>query len=343
MTQTIFITGGNGFIGSRIVRQLINQGYRVHCLLRPTSKTARIDDLPIERVTGDIRDRALLEAGMQDCDGVIHLASLANWDDIHSPLMHEVVVGGSRNVLAAAQACGNLRTVYVSSIIAVNGTQEAQVQNEESPFTLCDEQSYSYAFAKQEVEAICREMVAAGLPVVIVNPAEVYGPHDDNMVTADNLVDFAQSNPVFVPTGGTSVVHVDDVAAGIIASFEQGHVGERYILGGDNLTIRELAALTLEIVGQQKHIVTLPNTLLLRLARLGSRLHIPLPFNPAVIPYAVRYWWMDNTKAREELGVTFRSARDVLTPTVRWLVDGGHIVIPSSGPARTQVAAREHQ
>lgn len=326
--QTIFITGGNGFIGSRVVRQLINQGYHVRCLLRPTSKTARIDDLPIERVTGDIRDRASLEAGMQGSDGVIHLASLSNWDDIHSPLMHEVVVEGSCNVLAAAQACGNLRTVYVSSIIAVNGTKEAQVQNEESPFTLRDRTSYSYAFAKQKVEAICREMVAAGLPVVIVNPAEVYGPHDDNMVTAGNLVDFAQSNPVFVPTGGTSVVHVDDVATGIIAAFERGRVGERYILGGDNLTIRELAALTLEILGQQKRIVTLPNRLLLALAKVGSALHIPLPFNPAVIPYAVRYWWMDNAKAQQELNVTFRSAQETLMPTVEWLVDGGYIEKP---------------
>lgn len=324
--QTIFITGGSGFIGSRVVRQLINQGYNVRCLLRPTSDTTRIDDLPIERVIGDIRDKASVAAGMAGCDGVIHLASLSNWDDIHSPLMHEVVVEGSCNVLAAAQACGNLRTVYVSSIIAVNGAKEAQVQNEASPFTLRDRKSYSYAFAKQKVEAVCQEMAAAGLPVVIVNPAEVYGPHDDNLVTAGNLVDFAQSNPVLAPTGGTSVVHVDDVAAGIIAAYERGRVGERYILGGDNLTIRELAALTLELLGQEKRTVTLPNGLLMVLAKLGSALHLPLPFNPAVIPYAVRYWWMDNTKARAELGVGFRSARETLAPTLAWLVDGGYIV-----------------
>ncbi len=328
MPQTIFITGGNGFIGSRVVRQLINLGYRVRCLLRATSKTGRIDDLPFERVTGDIRDRASLEAGMQGSDGVIHLASLSNWDDIHSPLMHEVVVAGSCNVLAAAQACGNLRTVYVSSIIAVNGTKEAQVQNEGSPFTLRNRKNYAYAFAKQEVEAICREMCAAGLPVMIVNPAEVYGPHDDDMVTAGNLVDFAQSNPVLVPTGGTSVVHVDDVAAGIIAAFERGRAGERYILGGDNLTIRELAALTLEILGQEKRIITLPNALLVALAKVGGTLHLPLPFNPAVIPYAVRYWWMDNAKVREELGVNFRSAREALMPTLEWLRNDGYIADP---------------
>ncbi|MEM7132756.1 MAG: NAD-dependent epimerase/dehydratase family protein [Chloroflexota bacterium] len=328
MPQTIFITGGNGFIGSRVVGQLISHGYRVRCLLRSTSDATRIDDLPIERVTGDIRNRTSLEAGMQGCDGVIHLASLSNWDDIHSPLMHEVVVAGSCNVLAAAQACGNLRTVYVSSIIAVNGTKEAEVQNEESPFTLRNQKSYSYAFAKREAEEVCREMVKTGLPVVIVNPTEVYGPHDYDMVTAGNLVDFAQSNPVFVPTGGTSIVHVDDVAAGIIAAFEQGRVGERYILGGDNLTIRELAALVIEILGEQKPIVVLPNALLLALAKLSSTVRLPLPFNPAVIPYAVRYWWINNSKAREELGVTFRSLQEVLEPTIEWLADDGQVDMP---------------
>lgn len=328
MPQTIFITGGNGFIGSRVVRQLINQGYNVRCLLRATSDTTCIDDLPIEWVTGDIRDSASLAAGMQGCDGVIHLASLSNWDDIHSPLMQDMVVEGSRNVLATAQACGNLRTVYVSSIIAVNGTKEPQVQNEASPFTLRNRQTYSYAFAKQAVEAICRELMAAGLPIVIVNPAEVYAAHDYDMVTAGNLVDFAQSNLVFVPTGGTSVVHIDDVAAGIVAAFERGRVGERYLLGGDNLTIRELAALTMEILGQEKRIITLSNALLLILAKMGNTFGIPLPFNPAVIPYAVRYWWMDNAEAQQELDVGFRPAWDVLAPTVAWLVDDGYVADP---------------
>ena len=202
--------------------------------------------------------------------------------------MHEVVVGGSQNVLEAAGKCGKLRTVFVSSAIAINGTQEPCIQNEESPFTLPKSKDYSYAFAKHEVEQHCRETAETGLPVIIVNPAEVYGPNDRNLITAGNLVDFATSNPILVPKGGTSVVHVDDVATGIIAAFETGKSGERYILGGDNLTIRELAGLTVELLGQEKRIIIMPNTLITWLAKLGHTLHFPLPFNPAVIPYAVR-------------------------------------------------------
>ena len=320
----IFVTGGNGFIGSRVVSHLIEQGYAVRCLLRPTSKTERIDDLDVERMMGDIRDIASLERGMRGCDGVIHLASLSNWDDIHSPLMHEVVVGGSQNVLQAAQTCGNLRTVFVSSVVAINGTKEPHIQNENSPFEL-NKQDYSYAFAKHEVEQRCPKAVREGLPVVIVNPAGVYGAHDTDLISAGDLVDFAKSNPILIPNGGINVVHVDDVAAGIIAAFSKGRPGERYILGGDNLTMRELAALIIELLGQKKKIITLPNIIIIWLAKLVQTLHLPLWFNPTIIPYVVRYWWMDNTKARSELGVNFRSAHETLAPTLHWLRENGYL------------------
>ncbi len=323
--QKIFVTGGNGFIGSRVVRHLVEQGVAVRCLLRPTSKTGRIDGLPFEPVSGDIRDVASLERGMAGCDGVLHLASVSNWDDIHSPLMDEVVLKGSQNVLKAAQACGSLRMVYVSSVLGINGTQRPQLQDEASTFTLPKSKDYSYAFAKHEVEQHCIEAAAAGLPVVIVNPTEVYGPDDHDLITAGNLVDFAKSNPILVPHGGTSVVHVDDVAAGIIAAFEKGRVGERYILGGENLVLNELAQHTIDLLGQKKKIITMPNPLISGLAKLGQRFHLPLPFNPAVIPYAVRYWFIDNTKARQELGITFRSARETLAPTLHWLQKDGYI------------------
>ncbi len=321
----IFVTGGNGFIGSRVVRQLLEQGYEVRCLLRTTSNTTRIDGLEFEPVIGDVRDITSIEAGMTECHGVIHLASLSSWDDIHSPLMDEVVVQGSKNVLATASKLGNLRMVFVSSIIAVNGTTTPQILTEESTFTLKQGKDYGYAFAKRKVEALCREAAQNGLPVMIVNPSEVYGPDDTDMVTAGNLVDFATSPVVLVPSGGTSVAHVDDIATGIIAALKVGHPGERYILGGDNLTIKALADLTLSLLNQQKKIITIPNVLLSALAKIGSTLHIPLPFNPAVIPYAVKYWFVDNRKACQELGVQFRPAKEALAPTLQWLQEAGYV------------------
>jgi dihydroflavonol-4-reductase len=322
----VFVTGGNGFIGAATVRQIIEQGHAVRCLLRETSDSRRIDDLPVERTFGDIRDGAAVAAGISGCDGVVHLAGLSAWDEIKSPSMHDVVVGGTACVLKAAASAGRPRTVVVSSSIAVNGSADPIVHDEESRQTLnLAHPDFVYAQAKVESEQLCWQAAESGLPVVAVNPCEVYGPGDTKMVTAGNLADFANSTPVLICRGGTSVVHVDDVATGIVRALEQGRPGQRYILGGDNLTIEQLASMTLGILGLKKPILTLPNGLIKGLAKIGSALHLPLPFNPLVIPYATLYWFMDNGRARRELGVAFRSAHDTLAPTLRWLQDAGYV------------------
>jgi dihydroflavonol-4-reductase len=302
----IFVTGGNGFIGSRVVQRLVEKGYRVRVLLRSTSFIQRIAHLPIEKWYGDILDEDSLVRGMQGCSGVIHLASLSNWNEINSPKMARIVIEGSQNVFSAALKQNNSKVVYVSSSTAINGTVTPIMQNENALFTL-EKQRFSYAWAKNQVEKICLERVNKGQKITIVNPAEVYGPQDDQQVTCGNLKDLATSNPVFVCSGGTSIVHVDDVAQGIVAALEKGAVGERYFLGGENLTIKELAKLTLSLLNRDKKIISVNNKILLFLARIGKRVPYLMPFNPHVIPYATRYWFFNNQKAKELLGVTFRS------------------------------------
>jgi dihydroflavonol-4-reductase len=320
----VFVTGGNGFIGSVVVRKLVSRGHAVRCLVRATSKTQRIDDLGVERVIGDVRDAGALASGMTGCDAVIHLAGFSSWNDLNSPLMDEVVVGGTRNVLRAARQAGWLRTVVVSTSVAVNGTPGPVVHDETSTLDL-PSGGYVYSRAKARAEDECRTAAANGLPVVIVNPGEVFGPNDIDLITACNLVDFAKSSPVLVCHGGTSVVHVDDVAEGVIAALDHGRSGERYILAGDNLSIRQLAELTIELLGQRKLVLSAPNVVIRWFARLAGALRLPLPFNPAVLPYAMRYWFMDSKRAQTELGVRFSSARETLEPTLAWLVAAGHI------------------
>ena len=321
----LFVTGGNGFIGCVVVRRLVESGCSVRCLLRSTSKTERIDRLPIERALGDIRDLASVNAGMEGCDGTIHLAGVSSWNEINSPALMEIVEGGTQNVLAAASSRPAHRVVFVSSATAVNGSDEPQVFNENSEFTLNDPE-LKYANAKLRAEALCRKAFLKGVPVVIVNPAEVYGPADSNFVTAGNLVDFAHASPVLVCRGGTSVVYVEDVAAGIIAALERGRPGERYILGGENITIRDLADLCLKLVGRRARIVSVPNRLIRTMTRVANRLGLPLPYNAGVVPYATRYWFVDSSKAQRDLGINFRNARETLRPTITWLKEAGHLV-----------------
>ncbi|HRI53104.1 MAG TPA: NAD-dependent epimerase/dehydratase family protein [Pseudomonadota bacterium] len=320
----VFVTGGNGFIGSAVVRLLIAGGHQVRCLLRQSSQTERLAELPYERVEGDIRDAAAVARGLEGCGAVIHLASLSAWDLIDSPLMDEVVEGGTRNVLAAATARPGTRVVFVSSILAINGSAAPYPFDETATWTL-DERELIYSRSKRQAEALCQDAVKAGADVVIVNPGEVYGPHDTALITACNLIDFAKSSPVLVCDGGTSVVHVDDVALGVVRAMERGRRGERYILGGENLTIKQLAEHCLSLLGQKKTILKFPNSIIRAVAAAGKKLHLPLPFNPHVIPYATRYWFMDAGKAQRELGVSFRSARDTLAPTLAWLKESGRI------------------
>ena len=320
----IFVTGGNGFIGSAVVRRLAGEGHAVRCLLRPTSKTSRLEGVAYERVEGDVRDASSVQRGLAGCEGAIHLASLSAWDQIDSPLMDEVVEGGTRNLLAAAAAQGQVKVVFVSSILAVNGSRAPKLFDERSEGTLPDSKLKD-SRSKKAAEAMCRQAAAGGQHVVIVNPGEVYGPGDTELITAGNLIDFVKSSPVLVCSGGTLIAHVDDVALGIVRALERGKSGDRYILGGENLTVRQLAELTLELVGKRASVFTFPTLPLQLIASVAMKLHLSLPFNPHVVPYATKYWFMDSRKAKEELGVTFRSARESLAPTLQWLRESGRI------------------
>jgi dihydroflavonol-4-reductase len=320
----VFVTGGNGFIGSVVVRTLLEEGHEVRCLLRPSSLTDRIAGLAYQRVDGDVRDAAALARGLAGCDAVIHLASLSNWNDIDSPLMDEVVEGGTRNLLEAARA-EKPRVVFVSSAAAVNASDEPRTFDERAEWTTPDAK-LAYSRAKRRAEAMC---LAAwrehGVPTVIVNPGEVYGPNDTALITAGNLIDFAKSKPVLVCSGGSSVVYVDDVARAIVRAMDKGQPGERYILGGENLTVRQLAELCLELLGMDKRVVQVPNGVLKAVTAVATTLRLPLPYNPHVIPYATKYWFMDSSKAQRELGVSFRPARAALEPTLAWLKQSGRI------------------
>lgn len=320
----VFVTGGAGFIGSSVTRRLVRSGHAVRCLLRAQSRTARLEGLEYERVTGDVRDFESVRRGLEGCDAVIHLASLSSWTDIASPAMEAVVVGGTDNVLRAAAAEPGRRMVFVSSATAVNGSRQPVVHTEDSACTLPLDR-YPYPRAKRAAEDLCRKAAGQGLAVTIVNPTEVYGPGDTDFITAGTLRDFAQSSPTVVCDGGTSVAHVDDVARGIVAALERGRSGERYILGGENLTVERLALETLDILGRPARILKVPNGLLRLVARLGETLRLPLPFNPAVVPYGTLYWYMSNARATGELGVEFRSARATLEDTVGWLRRAGHV------------------
>ena len=320
----IFLTGGHGFIGSYVVAKLAARGDELRCLVRESSDTRRIDAHSFERVVGDVRDIDALEAGMAGCDAVIHLASVSSWEDMESSALEDIVVGGTKNVGVAAKRAGVKRLVYVSSSMAVNASPTPQVFDETSAFELNDAK-YRYPRAKHEAEKVLDAEMADGFQVVTVCPCEVYGPNDDTMVTASNLRDMLNDWPALACTGGTAIVHVEDVAAGIVAALDKGKPGERYILGGENLSVEELVRLTLDIAGLKTPVVKLPNGLAKAVIGGMAKVGLPTPVVPEVLTYATLFWFMDSGKAKRDLGFNPRSPREVLVPTIRWLYEAGHV------------------
>jgi dihydroflavonol-4-reductase len=314
----VFVTGGTGFIGSRVVRMLCEGGHEARCLVRPTSDTRRIDDLEVERVVGDVLDRSSFEDGLRGCERCIHLASVSGWTEIASPRVEPTIVDGTRNVVEAARHVNGMRLLYVSSASAINGSQRPELFDETTPFAL-EHSGLRYAIAKHEAERLVLRATRDGLDVVVVNPGETYGPNDYRWVSAGSIRDVLRNWPGLALRGGASVTHVDDVAAGIVAALEHGRTGERYILGGENLTIEEIVRTVLDLAGSRKPVVVMP-TGVVKIAITACRaLGLPTPVAPDLVAYAARYWFMSSAKAECELGYRHRSAREALASVVGWI------------------------
>lgn len=320
----VLVTGANGFIGARVVPALLAAGHEPVCMVRATSDTARIDGISVERRVGDVLDPGSLESAMIGCDAVVHLAALASWDLVDKPANRTVILEGTSNVLAAAAATNTRRIVYVSSIVTVAGSLEPETFDETS-VPAAPLGKLGYAAAKYEAEQLCRQAATGDLEVVTVNPAEVYGPGDTARITCGNLIDMVAGPAAVIVRGGTGVVHVDDVASGIVAALERGRSGERYLLAGENLTTRQLADECRRAVGLAPRAVTLPRWLALLLSWMGRRLHVPLPVSPWVLPYAVRFWFASSGKAEREIGWSYRPAHSTIRETLEWCSSEGMI------------------
>ena len=320
----VLVTGASGFIGSAVVRLLAERGHTIRCLLRDTSRTERIDGVPFEIARGDLARPETLLPAARDCEAVVHLASVSSWDDIHSDRVLSLGLGGTSALLDAVLAAKCRRFVFVSSAAALGGEDTPLVRNEDHRPTSAIERLV-YAHMKLRAEQVCRDAARRGLEVVTVNPSEVYGGSDRDLVTAGNLIDLAGGPITMVCDGGTGVVHLHDAAEGIVAAMERGRPGERYLLSAENLSNRQIAAVVLDLLGRRHPIVSCPRAVVRGLGWLGTNLRIPMPFNPAIAPYVTLYWFVDSAKARRELGINFRSGREAIADALAWLRQVGKI------------------
>ena len=324
-----FVTGGTGFIGGAVVRRLLQAGHEVRALVRPGADIRQLEGLPVEQVAGDLSHSDGLRRGMSGCEWVFHIAALYSywgyrWDDFY-----QTNVEGTRNVLEAARLEGVERLVYTSSIAVLGLHRDHTPATEDTPSTLADRIG-PYQRSKFLAEEVAREYVRQGLPVVIVNPSTPVGVGDHKPTpTGQIIVDFLNGRMFAYVDTGLNIVGVEDVAAGHLLAAERGRVGERYILGGENLTLKQVLDLLAEITGRPSGRFRIPHAVAfawsyvdVALARLNPRR------TPAATPVKVRlsrrYEFFDPNKAVRELGLPQTPAREGLRQAVEWYRTHGY-------------------
>jgi dihydroflavonol-4-reductase len=325
----VFVTGGTGFVGSALVRKLLTAGHELRALVRAGANTRMLDGLKVERVTGDLSDVSVLQAGMTGCDWVFHVAGLYaywgyTWNDFK-----QSNIEGTRRVLHAAQRCGVKRIVYTSSIAALGIPRDGSPGDEHTPVTLDDMIGY-YKRSKFLAEEVAHDFARQGLPVVIVNPAAPVGVGDHKPTqTGKMILDFLNGKmPAYVDTGLT-IVDVDDVANGHLLAMEKGRIGERYILGGENLTLKQVLDTLADVSGRPRVMMKIPRAVALAwayvdtgIARLNPR-HIPVA-TPDTVRVSSRKEYFSSAKAMRELGYAYIPARDALRKAVEWYRVNGY-------------------
>ena len=322
------ITGASGFVGAAVLRRLVLEGVPVRVLARPGADDAAWKDLPdIEVVEGDLCDPASLERAVLGCRWVFHVAADYRLWVPDPEIMYRANVDGSETLLRAALVAGVERIVYTSSVAVLGLRSDGQPSTEETPSSIDDMIGHykrSKFLAEERVRVLCREQ---GAPIVIVNPSTPIGPADRKPTPTGRMVLEAAAGrmPAYVDTG-LNVVHVDDVAMGHWLALQYGKPGERYILGGDNLSLRAILTRISGLTGRPSPRFRVPRRLLYPIAWVseawvrwrGSGL--PL-VSVDELRMAAHHMYFDSRKAEQELGYTHRPAEEALRDAVAWFAE----------------------
>ena len=324
-----FVTGGTGFIGGAVVRRLLEAGHEVRVLVRPSADTQQLDGLPAKRVQGDLRDRESLRRGMAGCGWVFHVAALYSYWGARWKAFYETNVEGTRQALEIARDQGAERVVYTSSIAVLGVHKDGSPANEETPGSLADRIG-PYQRSKFLAEEIACDFARRGLPVVIVNPSSPVGIGDHKPTpTGQIIVDFLKGRIFGYVDTGLNIVDVEDVAAGHLLAAERGQAGQRYILGGENLRLKQILDLLAEVSGRPQVHLCIPHWV----AHCWAYVDVTMAtLNPSRVPAATpdkvrlsrRYEFVDPGKAVRELGLPQTPARVSLRKAVEWYRSHGY-------------------
>jgi dihydroflavonol-4-reductase len=322
------VTGATGFVGAAVVRALVKSGVDVRVFARRNSDFTNLQPFKIDGAYGDLRDKDSLRKALNGCAQLYHVAAhYALWAR-DSSVFYDVNVTGTKNVMEAARDAGTERIVYCSTIGAIGLPPNGGPGTEETPVSLAHMAGH-YKRSKYLAEQEVLKLAKAGLPVVIVNPSAPVGEGDVRPTpTGQVIVDFMKGRMWAYIETGMNIVDVDDVAAGHLLAMQKGRIGERYILGTKNLTLREVFGILSGLTGVKAPSVKLPRQCVLPLAYLNVAFsyvtHIPPRIPVEGVKMAKYKMHYDCSKALRELGIPQTPPEVALEKAVRWFRDHGY-------------------
>jgi len=331
----ILVTGASGFVGAHVAHLLCSRGLPVRVLIRPSSRLRAIEGLPLERAVGDLRDAASLDAALRGVRQVFHVAADYRLWSRNPNEIFESNVGGTRNLLDAARKAGVERFVYTSTVATIAVPRSGTLPNE-STKTELDEMVGNYKRSKFLAEREVLDAAANGFPAVIVNPTTPVGPGDWKPTPSGRIiVDFLNGRmPAYVDTG-LNVVAVEDVAEGHWLAAQRGRIGERYILGGRNMTLKEILDSVAASTGRTGPRIQAPHWVAfaagcvenVAAALVGREPKIPLEG----VRMSRHKMFVDCSRAERELGFKPGSVDAALERAARWYLENGYVRSSSVG------------
>jgi dihydroflavonol-4-reductase len=325
-----FLTGATGFLGSHVARVLASQGAELRLLVRPTSNLKNLEGLHAETATGDLRDSASLDKAISGCDTVFHVAAdYRLW--VRDPdEMYRSNVDGTRALLEVARKNGVRRVVYTSSVATMGFTRNGNPADEDSPVALADMIGH-YKRSKFMAEQLAINAGRSGMQVVVVNPTTPVGEQDIKPTPTGRIIlDFLKRKfPAYVDTG-LNLVDVTECARGHVAALEKGKSGERYILGGENLTLKQILDKLAAITGLSSPTVKLPYFFAFAAAAVdetitGRILHREPRATIDAVRMGRKKMFASSAKAERDLGWKIVPAENALRRAVDWFRNNGYV------------------
>jgi dihydroflavonol-4-reductase len=316
------VTGATGFVGAAVARALLREGWEVRALARKGSDRRNLQPIKVEVVEGDLGDSASLEPALAGCEALFHVAADYRLGAFDPEQLYRTNVEGTRNILSAARKAGVCRVVYTSSVATIGIPKDGTPGSEDTPSMLTDMIGH-YKRSKFLAEEVAREAARSGSAVVIVNPSTPVGPGDVKPTPTGQMVFDAAAGrmPAYVDTG-LNIVHVDDVANGHLLAFHHGRVGERYILGGQDMTLREILVEIARLVGRKPPSVRLPSGVVMPIAYIAEGVARVTGRSTRITVEGVRMarkrMFFSSAKAVHELGYRWRPPTQAFSDAIAW-------------------------